>query len=98
MLPEAGGLELPVEGLRGCGRFGKYKQAFHGLVQTVDDGKIGLPVFGLQAVQVVFQDTYHIGRADLPALGGNAGRLYADKDMRVFKQDFWFHGGISFSG
>ena len=93
---EAGGLKLPAEGFCCRGGFGKYEQPFHRLIQTVDEGQIRFPVFGLPAVQMIFQNAHHVGCADLPALGGNAGWLDTDKDVLIFEQDFRFHGKISF--
>ena len=85
MLAEAGGLELAAELFCGRGSFVKYKKPLHGLIQTVVQGKIGFSAFGLTAVQMIFQDAYHIGRTDLPALGGDACGLDTDKDMPIFK-------------
>ncbi len=85
---ESGGSELPAQFLCGRGRFGKYEQPFHRLVESVYYGKIGLtaglPGRFLFRSQVVFQDAGHVLCPDPARLYRDAGGLVAHDDIAVF--------------
>lgn len=81
---EALGLELAAEFPCGEGGPGEDEESGHGLVQTVDDGEIGLSFGAGGLMDVVLEEIYHVGEACFPALGGNAVGFDAYYDIIVF--------------
>ena len=84
MLAESEPGQLFVQFPGGSRSLGKYEKAFHRLIEAVDDGEVGRLFSGIVFMDMVFQNTDHIGGSYSAALGWYSGRFDTNDDVLVF--------------